>query len=67
MGPVEAQLTYLRESVAKCVGYTLTGNADEDDAQLVDRLGEMADEVERLKDLAIHYKRRCGIGCGDSI
>jgi hypothetical protein len=34
----EAQLSYLRGAIADAVGYTLTGDVDEDDAQLVDRL-----------------------------
>lgn len=35
---LERQLEYLRDAIAKCVGYRLTGNADADDAQLVDRM-----------------------------
>jgi hypothetical protein len=42
---LRGQLAYLREPVAACVGYTLTGNPDDDDAQLVDRLAGL--EAER--------------------
>ena len=40
-----SQLRYLREAVAEAVGYTLTGNADDDDAQLVDRLHTVASDI----------------------
>ncbi len=35
------QLAFLRDAVAEAVGYGLTGNPDEDDAQLIDRLHDV--------------------------
>lgn len=44
----DRQLEYLREAVANTVGYVLTGDADADDAELIDRLGDLSQQRDEL-------------------
>lgn len=45
LGKADRQLEYLRGAIAEAVGYTLTGDVDTDDAQLVDRLHALKEDL----------------------